>query len=143
VPQQTTRVRVRWSEPRVAASRGIRAWTPQPTQGQWWSILMTQRWQMLQWCARGGLKALHLPRWNVGGSVGTCASGGRGREGSVAQGPPTPRTRSTQDDHRSKATARPRGLILTDNTIPSFTDLRQYLRTRRPPSGGALPSSAT
>jgi len=27
---------------------------------QWWSILRMQRWQTLQWCARGGRGAMHF-----------------------------------------------------------------------------------
>lgn len=37
------------------------------THGQWWSILMTQRPQTLQWCARAGLKWLHLQCVGRGG----------------------------------------------------------------------------
>lgn len=34
--------------------------TQLPTQGQWWSILMTHSLQMEQWWERGGLITLHL-----------------------------------------------------------------------------------
>lgn len=39
-------------------------WLRRPTQvasqGQWWSILSTQRRQVEQWCARSGLRAWHF-----------------------------------------------------------------------------------
>ena len=39
-------------------------WFLSPTQlfiqGQWWSILLMQCLQILQWCARGGLYISHL-----------------------------------------------------------------------------------
>lgn len=44
-------------------------WLLMPTQlfthGQWWSILMMHRLQMLQWWARGGLKLLHRAHWRL------------------------------------------------------------------------------